>query len=110
MQQIQKSNDAASALYSWLLTLAFGLAQVWACRYDLTPDAMDYLDIAREVAAGHWAAIANGYWGTLNSVLLAPFFRFHLSPERELLLAHLQGIPILLIAFFAFRFFLVLNP
>ncbi len=94
-----------SALFL-VLTLAFGLAQVWACRYDLTPDAMDYLDIAREVAAGHWGAIANGYWGTLNSVLLAPFFRFHLSPERELLLAHLQGIPIVLIAFFAFRFFL----
>ena len=94
-----------SALFL-VLTLDFGLAQVWACRYDLTPDAMDYLDIARELAAGHWAAIANGYWGTLNSMLLAPFFRFHLSPERELLLAHLQGIPILLIAFLAFRFFL----
>jgi hypothetical protein len=94
-----------SALFL-VLTLAFGLVQVWACRYDLTPDAMDYLDIAREVAAGHWGAIANGYWGTLNSVLLAPFLRFHLSPERELLLAHLQGILIVLIAFFAFRFFL----
>jgi hypothetical protein len=94
-----------SALFL-VLTLAFGLVQVWACRYDLTPDAMDYLDIAREVAAGNWGAIANGYWGTLNSVLLAPFLRFHLSPERELLLAHLQGILIVLIAFFAFRFFL----
>ena len=94
-----------SALFL-VLTLAFGLVQVWACRYDLTPDAMDYLDIAREVAAGHWGAIANGYWGTLNSVLLAPFLRFHLSPERELLLAHLQGFLIVLIAFFAFRFFL----
>jgi ABC-type molybdate transport system permease subunit len=39
-------------------------------------------------------------------MLLAPFFRFHLSPERELLLAHLQGILVLLLAFFAFRFFL----
>jgi hypothetical protein len=49
-----------SALFL-VLTLAFGVAQVWACRYDLTPDAMDYLDIARELAAGHSAAIANGY-------------------------------------------------
>ena len=67
---------------------------------------MDYLDIAREVATGHWTAVANGYWGTLNSVLLAPLFRFHLSPERELLLAHLEEIIILLLAFFAFRIFL----
>jgi hypothetical protein len=89
-----------------VLTLGLGLTQVWACRYEMDPDSMDYLDIAREVAAGHLAAIANGYWGTLNSLLLAPLFRFHLSPERELLLAHLEGILILLLAFFAFRFFL----
>ena len=89
-----------------VLTLGFGLGQVWACRYEMDPDAMDYLDIAREVAVGHWSAVANGYWGTLNSVLLAPLFRFHLSPERELLLAHMEGILILMLAFFAFRFFL----
>jgi hypothetical protein len=89
-----------------VLTVGFGLAQDWACRYEMDPDGMDYLDIAREVAAGHWRAVANGYWGTLNSVLLAPLFRLHLSPERELLLAHLEGILILLLAFFAFRFFL----
>ena len=89
-----------------VLTLGFGLTQVWACRYEINPDSMDYLDIAREVATGNWTAVANGYWGTLNSVLLAPLFRFHLSPERELLLAHSEGIIILLLAFFAFRFFL----
>jgi hypothetical protein len=89
-----------------LLTAGFGLTQIWACRYELNPDSMDYLDIARALAAGDWAAIANGYWGTLNSVLLAPLFRFHLSPQRELLLAHLEGILILLLAFFSFRFFL----
>ena len=89
-----------------LLTAGFGLTQIWACRYEFSPDSMDYLDIARALAAGHWAAIANGYWGTLNSVLLAPLFRFHLSPQRELLLAHSEGILILLLAFFSFRFFL----
>jgi len=89
-----------------LLTAGFGLTQIWACRYELNPDSMDYLDIARALAAGDWAAIANGYWGTLNSVLLAPLFRLHLSPQRELLLAHLEEILILLLAFFSFRFFL----
>lgn len=89
-----------------VVALLFGLLQVWACRYALTPDGMDYLDLAREIAAGHWAAVANGYWGTLNSVLLAPLFHLHLSPERELLLAHLEGVLILQLAFLAFRFFL----
>ena len=94
-----------SALFL-VLTIGFGLTQVWVCRYELTPDGMDYLDIAREVAAGHWAAMVNGYWGTLNSALLAPLFFFHLSPEKELLLAHLEGIPILLVAFCSFRYLL----
>jgi hypothetical protein len=89
-----------------ILTLTLGLAQIYACRYELDPDSMDYLDIARQVAAGHWAAVANGYWGTLDSVLLAPLFFFHPAPTLELPLAHLHGILILLAAFFSFRFFL----
>ncbi len=88
------------------LTLCFGFTQVLACRDELNPDSMDYLDIGREIANGHWSAVANGYWGTLNSVFLAPLFRFHLSPERELLLAHLEGTVILVLSFFSFRFFL----
>src|SRR5260221_7126585 len=89
-----------------ILTIAFGLGQIYGCRYELDPDSMDYLDIARQVAAGHWAAVANGYWGTLNSVLLAPLFFFHVSSALELPLAHLHGILILLAAFFSFRLFL----
>jgi hypothetical protein len=90
----------------FVITIGFGLAQIWACRYEMNPDSMDYLDIARELAAGRWAAIANGYWGTLDSLLLAPLFRFHLSPERELFLAHLEGIVIFLFALFSFRLLL----
>jgi hypothetical protein len=89
-----------------ILTIAFGLGQIYACRYELNPDSMDYLDIGRQVAAGHWAAVANGYWGTLNSVLLAPLFLLHVSPALELPLAHLHSLLILLVTFFSFRFFL----
>jgi len=90
----------------FVITIGFGLTQIWACRYQMNPDSMDYLDIARDLATGHWAAIANGYWGTLNSLLLAPLFRFRLSPETELFLVHLGGIVILLFAFFSFRLLL----
>ena len=88
------------------LSLVFGLIQIYVCRYQLNPDAMDYLDIARQLASGNWAAIANGYWGTMISVLLAPMFVFHPSPASELPLAHLHGVAILISAFFSFRWFL----
>src|SRR5438876_8904081 len=88
------------------LTIIFGLGQIYACRYELDPDGMDYLDIARQVASGHWTAVANGYWGTFNSVLLAPLFLIHLRPALELQLSHLHGLLVLLAAFFSFRFFL----
>jgi len=68
---------------------------------------MDYLDIARELALGHWSAIANGYWGTLDSLLMAPLFRLRLSPEMELSLAHFEQIFVLVGAFFSFRCFLI---
>ncbi len=89
-----------------LLSLGFGLGQIYVCRYQLNPDAMDYLDIAREVSAGHWVAVANGYWGTLDAVLMAPLFALHPSPASELLFAHLHGLAILVAAFFSFRWFL----
>jgi hypothetical protein len=89
-----------------VLSLVFGLAQIYACRYQLNPDAMDYLDIARQLASGHWSAIANGYWGTMISVILAPMFAFHPSAAWELPLAHLHCVLILFGAFFSFRWFL----
>ena len=44
------------------ITIGFGLTEMWACRFEMNPDGMDYVDIARAVAAGHRVAIANGYW------------------------------------------------
>ena len=87
-------------------TLAFGLMQIYACRYELDPDGMDYLDISRQVAEGHWKAIANGYWGTFDAVMRAPLFLFHPLPTTELPLAHLFGLFVLLATFITFRFFL----
>src|SRR5882724_6504320 len=104
-KKIYSHRDRISTLFL-ILTLILGSLETYACRYDMNPDSMDYLDIARQIAEGHWNAVANGYWGTLNSILLAPLFLFRLSPALELELAHLQGILILLLAFFSFRFFL----
>jgi len=89
-----------------VFALAFGLVEIYACRYELDPDGMDYLDIGRQVAEGHWGAIANSYWGSLDAVLRAPLFLFHPPVAAELPLAHLFCLVILLVAFLAFRFFL----
>jgi len=67
---------------------------------------MDYLDIARQISRGHWSAIANGYWGTLTSLLMAPMFALDPSAQWELPLAHLHGMVALLAAFFAFQWLL----
>ena len=88
------------------LSIVLGLAQIFACRYQLNPDAMDYLDIARQISLGHWSAVANGYWGTLTSVVMAPMFVLHPSAQWELPLAHFHGMLALLAAFFAFQWLL----
>jgi hypothetical protein len=41
------------------LTVGLGLTQILACRYELNPDSLDYLDIARQLAVSHWSALAN---------------------------------------------------
>ena len=89
-----------------ILSIVLGLTQIFACRYQLNPDAMDYLDIARQISLGHWSAVANGYWGTLASVVMAPMFALHPSVQWELPLAHLHGMLALLAAFFAFQWLL----
>lgn len=99
------SQQRIAAIF-FLVTVTFGFAQAYACRYQLTPDGMDYLDIARQIAERHWSAVANGYWGTLYSVLLSPLFLFRVSPQLELPLAHLFGVVMLVIGFGCFRIFL----
>ncbi len=88
------------------ITVLLGAAEVLACRREITPDSMDYLDVARELSSGHWGAVWNGYWGTLISVLLAPIVRLKVSPSVDLLLAHSAGLIILIASFLAFTFFL----
>jgi hypothetical protein len=89
-----------------VVSIALALPRIYLCRYQLNPDAMDYLDISRQVASGNWRVAANGYWGTLQAVLLSPVFLFHPTAAKELPIAHFYSIWILLAAFFSFRWFL----
>ena len=45
----------------------------------LAPDAISYLSIGRDYAAGRWGEAVNGYWGPLMSWLLAPLLALHMA-------------------------------
>jgi len=104
-EETERSRYRIGVLFLFI-ALAFGAVQVYSCRYQLTPDGMDYLDIAHEIAARNWSAVANGYWGTLYSVLLAPIFLLPISAASELPVVHSFGLLMLVVSFLCFRFFL----
>jgi hypothetical protein len=59
--------------------LASVLAVRWY-RYQLNPDAISYISIAREYAHGHLPAALNGFWGPLLSWLIVPFIWAGINP------------------------------
>jgi hypothetical protein len=59
----------------WIGLMAIAVVRVWFTRYELTPDSMSYLDIARAVAEGHPHAAINTYWSPGYPVLISLFER-----------------------------------
>jgi hypothetical protein len=45
----------------------------------MAPDAISYLSIGKDYAAGRWGEAINGYWGPLMSWLLAPLLALNMS-------------------------------
>jgi hypothetical protein len=54
-----------------LVVAACCVALGWAGRTTINPDGVAYLDIARRIAEGDWAAAVQGYWSPLYPALLA---------------------------------------
>ncbi len=46
-------------------------------RYQLGPDAISYISISKEYAAGYWREAVNAYWGPLYSWCIVPFLLAH---------------------------------
>ncbi|HEX4715249.1 MAG TPA: hypothetical protein VH164_10010, partial [Ktedonobacteraceae bacterium] len=59
----------------WIGLIAIAVVRAWFTRYELTPDSMSYLDIARAVAEGHPHAAINTYWSPGYPVLISLFLR-----------------------------------
>jgi hypothetical protein len=53
------------------IVLAAGVTQCWRYRHFMYPDGIQYLDIARSVAAGDVSALLNTYWSPLYPLLLS---------------------------------------
>lgn len=67
--------------------LPLGIGFLAACflllpfyRYELTPDSITYLSIAKQYAAGYWGEAVSGYWAPLYSWLIVPLLLLHV-PE-----------------------------
>lgn len=90
----------------WIALIAIAAVRAWFTRYELTPDSMSYLDIARAVAEGHIAAAINSYWSPGYPLLVSPFFRvIHPSPYLEFPLVHGINLLVFTAALAAFHLF-----
>lgn len=54
-----------------LFVFAVGCALNWRYSYSINPDAVQYVDVARQLAAGQWAALANPIWSPVYPGLIA---------------------------------------
>lgn len=57
-----------------------GLVLLNYYRYQINPDGVSYISIARKYLAGEWTDAINGVWGPLLSWLLTPFLLTEMEP------------------------------
>jgi hypothetical protein len=54
-----------------LFVFAVGCALNWRYSYSINPDAVQYVDVARQLAAAQWSAVGNPYWSPVYPGLIA---------------------------------------
>ncbi|MBV8866684.1 MAG: hypothetical protein JO210_14925 [Acidobacteriaceae bacterium] len=87
----------------------FALPFAWASRYDMNPDGISYIDIARQVTIhSNWGALLNVYWSPVYPALIA--LMWHIlkpSPAYEFPAIHMLNWLIFLFCALTFGWFLV---
>lgn len=63
-----------------LIYLVVALVLLPRFRFEINPDGISYIAIARKILAGQAGGAVNGYWGPLFSWLLLPFLALGLDP------------------------------
>ena len=87
----------------WSLAILLGLLQVWAHRFEVAPDGISYIEIAR--AGG--PDFINGYWSPLYPFLLRLIFGiFPTSLYWESTVVHFANLAIFLLCLASFELFL----
>ena len=91
----------------WVTLIAIAVVRAWLTRYELYyGDSLAYLDIARDISAGHWGAAIHAYWSPGYPVLVSFFLRlFRPGIHWEFPFVHFINVLIFLGALTAFRQF-----
>ena len=91
---------------AWGTAIAAGLAHAWATRFWLSPDALNYLDIASAYLRGDWHGAVNAYWSpAFTWILAAAMGLLKPAPRLESTALHLVNFAGLLVALRAFEYF-----
>jgi len=89
------------------MTAVVGFLDAWANRFFISPDGLNYLDIASAYLRGEGLHAVNAYWSPFFSWLLALALRtVHPSPSREIVLLHTVNFAGLLFSLACFEYFL----
>ena len=91
----------------WSLAVTAELSQIWANRFYIEPDGVNYLDIANAYQRHDWRNALSSHWSPLWSWLLAAFLQlFHSSAYWESTLVHVLNFVVYLLALLCFASFL----
>lgn len=90
-----------------VIILVCGFLQVWASRFYIEPDGVNYLEIARAYLRHDWAQAVSGFWSPLFSwVLAAVLWATRPGSYWEIPLIHLLNFMVFCITLWCFEFFL----
>ena len=90
----------------WVALIVVAIVRAWFTRYEIDPDAVSYLEIARAIAEGHLRTAAHAYWSPGYPALVS-FFLWVFRPNAfwESPLAHFVNVLIFVGALASFQMF-----
>ena len=102
------SSRTTLRLVFWTLGILIACFQAWAFRYSVSADSISYLDMSDgAMPGGDWHRLISGTWSPLYPLLLGLFRRaLNISPQNEIVAAHICNVIIFVFAFACFEVFL----